>query len=102
MVSPKLEHYTFMVDLFGCAGPLQEAENMIKVMPINHMRMCGRFCWALVEFMVMLRWENVLGLGFLNWSLKILGAVCWYQTSMLLLATGISVRKLNGRERREV
>jgi hypothetical protein len=33
MVSPKLEHYTFMVDLFGYAGPLQEAENMIKVMP---------------------------------------------------------------------
>jgi hypothetical protein len=30
MVSPKLEHYTFMVDLFGHAGPLQEAENTIK------------------------------------------------------------------------
>jgi pentatricopeptide repeat protein len=30
MISPKLEHYTCMVDLLG---HLQEAENMIKVMP---------------------------------------------------------------------
>ncbi len=33
MISPKLEHYTCMVDLRGHAGHLQEAENMIKAMP---------------------------------------------------------------------
>jgi hypothetical protein len=29
-ISAKLEHYTCMVDLLGCAGHLKEAENMIK------------------------------------------------------------------------
>jgi hypothetical protein len=33
MISAKSEHYTCMVDLLGCAGHLQEAENMIKTMP---------------------------------------------------------------------
>jgi hypothetical protein len=27
------EHYTFMVDLLGCAGHLQETENTNKSMP---------------------------------------------------------------------
>jgi pentatricopeptide repeat protein len=31
MISAKLEHYICMVDLLGCAGHLQDAENMIKV-----------------------------------------------------------------------
>jgi pentatricopeptide repeat protein len=33
MVSAKLEHYTCMVNLLGCAGHLQETENMMKAMP---------------------------------------------------------------------
>ncbi len=33
MISAKLEHYTCKVDLLGCVDHLQEAENMIKVMP---------------------------------------------------------------------
>ncbi len=33
MSSAKLEHYTCMVDLLGCAGHLQEAENMVMAMP---------------------------------------------------------------------
>jgi hypothetical protein len=33
MIIAKLERYTCMVDLPGCAGYLQEAENMIKAMP---------------------------------------------------------------------
>jgi pentatricopeptide repeat protein len=33
MISAKLEHYTSMVDLFGRAGHLQEAENMVMAMP---------------------------------------------------------------------
>ncbi|CAM6061539.1 unnamed protein product [Sphagnum tenellum] len=32
-ISAKLEHYTCKIDLLGCAGHLQEAENMIKAMP---------------------------------------------------------------------
>jgi hypothetical protein len=33
MVSAKLEHYTCMVNLLGCASHLQETENMMKAMP---------------------------------------------------------------------
>ncbi len=33
MISEELEHYTFMADLLGCAGHLQETENMNKSMP---------------------------------------------------------------------
>ncbi len=33
MISTKLEHYTYMVNLLGHVDHLQEAENMIKVMP---------------------------------------------------------------------
>jgi hypothetical protein len=29
----KSEHYTYMVDLLGCAGHLHEAKNMVKAMP---------------------------------------------------------------------
>jgi pentatricopeptide repeat protein len=32
-MSAKLENYTYMVELLGRAGHLQEAENMIKAMP---------------------------------------------------------------------
>jgi hypothetical protein len=33
LISAKLEHYTCMVDLLGCAGHLQEPENMVMAMP---------------------------------------------------------------------
>ncbi|CAK9278386.1 unnamed protein product [Sphagnum jensenii] len=33
IISPKLEHYTCIVDLLGCAGHLQEAENIVMEMP---------------------------------------------------------------------
>jgi len=32
IISPKLEHYTCIVDLLGCAGHLQETENMVMEM----------------------------------------------------------------------
>jgi thioredoxin-like negative regulator of GroEL len=32
-IPAKLEHYTCMANLLGCAGHLQEAENMLKAMP---------------------------------------------------------------------
>ncbi|CAM6045849.1 unnamed protein product [Sphagnum compactum] len=33
LISAKLEHYTCMVDLLGCAGHLQESEQMVMAMP---------------------------------------------------------------------
>ncbi len=33
MISAKLEHYTCLVELLGCAGHLQEAENMVMAIP---------------------------------------------------------------------
>jgi hypothetical protein len=33
MISANLEHYTYMVDLLGCAGHLQDAKNMVMAMP---------------------------------------------------------------------
>jgi hypothetical protein len=37
---------------------------------------------------------------FLNWSLKMLWPMSSYETSMLLLTTGIFVKILNGSERK--
>jgi pentatricopeptide repeat protein len=102
MISAKLEHYASMVDLFGHAGHLQEAEKVIKEMPINQMQLCGELCLVLAEFMVMWRWENKLLNKSLSWIVKMLQAMCCYQTYMLLLATRIVIRMFNSRERNEV
>jgi pentatricopeptide repeat protein len=40
-IIPRLEHYACMVDLFGRAGCLDEAENLIKEMPLE----CGSMVW---------------------------------------------------------
>ncbi len=103
MISPTVEHYTCMGDLPGRAGHLQEAENMIKSIPCKpHFAPCMALLGAGRIHGKMLRWENVLLSKLLNWSLKMLQVMCCEQISMLLLATGISVRMLNGRERKEV
>jgi len=70
-ISAKLEHYTCMVDLFGRAGRLHEAENMLKAMPSKPNTGVWR-ALVLAEFMVMWRWENELPNKFLNWNLKML------------------------------
>jgi pentatricopeptide repeat protein len=47
-ITPKLEHYTCIVDLLGCAGRLQEAENMIRAVSLE--TTCGSmdgFAWCL-------------------------------------------------------
>jgi pentatricopeptide repeat protein len=88
MISAKSEHYTCMVDLLGRAGHLQEAENIIKAMPCTPSVLHGRLCLVLAEF--------------LKWSRKIPLVMYCCQTSLLLLATGISVRMLKGRERKKV
>jgi len=70
-ISTKLEHYTCMVDLFGCASRLHEVENMLKAMPCKPNIGVWR-ALVLAEFMVMRRWENELPNKFLNWNLKML------------------------------
>jgi pentatricopeptide repeat protein len=100
MILAKLEHYTCMVDLLGCAGHLQEAENMVMAMPCTpHV---DAWMALLAEFMVMWRLQNVLPNRFLKWSLKMLSVMYCSQTYMLLLARDLSVRMLNGRERKKV
>ncbi|KAH8937689.1 hypothetical protein BDL97_16G041200 [Sphagnum fallax] len=56
-----------------------------------------RLCLVLAEFMVMWRWESKLQNEFLSWTLEILQAMCCYETSMLLLASGISEPMFNNR-----
>ncbi len=82
MISPKLECYTCMVDLLCHAGHLQEAENMIMVMPCKQHVPAWRALLGAWEFMVMCRWGNVLLNEFLNWSLKMLQLMCCYQVSL--------------------
>jgi hypothetical protein len=50
---------------------------------------------SFAHFIEMWSCENMLLNGFLNWSLKMLVVTCCYQTSILLLVTGISVGMLN-------
>jgi pentatricopeptide repeat protein len=101
--SAKLEHNTCMIDLLGRAGRLQEAENMIKPM----------LCEPTVAV-----WEALLGACRIHGNVEMgecvgkqvlelepenaAGYVMLSKTCMLLVATGISVRMLNGRERKEV
>ncbi len=33
MIFAKLEHYSYMVNLLGCANHLQEVDNMVLAMP---------------------------------------------------------------------
>ncbi len=95
IISLKLEHYTCIVDLLGCAAHLQEVENMVMEM-----------AWKLH----VAQWMGLLGACRIHgnvemakriakriskWSLKMLLVTWCYQTSMLLLVTGIFVRMLN-------
>jgi pentatricopeptide repeat protein len=95
MISAKLEHYTCMVDLLGHAGHLQEVENMVMAMPWKPHVVHGWLYLVLAECMVMWRWQKVLPDEFLKWNLTMLLIMRCCQTSMVLLATGISVRMLN-------
>jgi hypothetical protein len=102
MIPAKLEHYTCMVDLLDHVGCLQEAENMIMAVPFKPQVAAWLHCSVLAEFMEIWRWQNVLPNEFLIWSLKMLLVMGCCQTSMLLLATDITVRMLNSRERKKV
>jgi hypothetical protein len=96
MISAKLEHFTCMVDLLGRAGQLQEAENMLMAMPfkpdvaawmtlLSMCRIHGNMEMAehIAKQILEMKPENAAGY-------------------VLLLATGISLRMLNGRKRRKV
>jgi pentatricopeptide repeat protein len=102
MISIKFEHYTCMVNLLGHAGHLEEAEKLVMAMPYEPHVADGCLFSALAEFLGTWRWQNILPIEFLKWSLTMLLVMCCCQTSMLLLAIGISVRMLNGRERKKV
>jgi hypothetical protein len=103
MTSATLECNTCMVGLLCCTGHPQEAENMMKAMPckphvapamalLGNCRIHGNV--EMGEHVA----KQILGLEPGNAAGYMLG----YQTSMLLLATGISLRMLNGRERKKV
>jgi hypothetical protein len=70
--------------------------------PVNHRWLLGWVCLTHAEFMVTWRWQNTMPNEFLKWSLKMLLVMYCCQTSMLLLATYISVRMLNIRETKKV
>jgi hypothetical protein len=95
IISAKLERYTFMDDLLGCAGHLQEAENMVITMPCKLDVAAWVACFALAEIVVIWRWQMAFPNEFLKWSLTMLLGMCCCQTSMLVLATGFSVRTLS-------
>jgi len=95
MISAKLEHCTFTDDLLGCAGHLQEAENMVITMPCKLDVAAWVAGFALAEFVVIWRWHMALPNEFLKWSLTMLLGMCRCQTSMPVLATGFSMRILS-------
>jgi hypothetical protein len=92
MISAKSEHYTCTVDLLGCAGHLQEAENMIKDMP----------CKPLVTV-----WMALLSTCRIHGNLEMGEHVAKLVLELepensVGYATRISVSMLNSRERTEV
>jgi pentatricopeptide repeat protein len=73
-VSPTVEHYACMVDPFGCAGHLHEAEGLIKTMSFEPNAPLWKALVGACRFMVMWRWENTLE-NKLDWTLEMLQAV---------------------------
>jgi pentatricopeptide repeat protein len=101
-ISANSEHYTCMVDLLGRAGHLQEAENMAMAMP------CQPHVGAWMALLSACRMHGNVEMAehvakqILELEPDMLLVMCWCQTSMLLLATGTSVRMLHSRERKKV
>jgi pentatricopeptide repeat protein len=96
MISPKLEHYTCMVNVLGLVGHVQEVENMLKMMPDKYNRVGTCRIYGNVEM------GECVGTQFLNWSLKMPWIMCYYQTFVHLLVINIYLRILNYQERKEV
>jgi hypothetical protein len=57
---------------------------------------------VLAELMVTWSWQNALRNEFCQWSLTMLLVMCCCETSMVLLATIISVRILNSTDKKRV
>jgi pentatricopeptide repeat protein len=103
MISAKLEHYTCMIDLLGRAGHLQEAENMIKPMLHKPTVAVREALLGACRIHGNVEMRECVGKQVLELEPEnAAGYVMLSKTCMLLLATGISVRMLNGRERKEV
>jgi len=102
MISAKLEHYTCMVELLGHAGHLQEVENMVMAMLWKPHVAAQMALLGACRIHGNVEMVECVARQILKWNLTMLLIMVWCQTSMLLLATGISVRMLNVRERKKV
>ncbi len=98
MISAKLDHYTCIVDLLDHSGHLQEAENVIKEMPCKP----NAAVWTAFLGICRIHGNMEMGKHVAKQVLELEPENAAGQTCILLLATGISVRKLNCRERKEV
>ncbi len=49
MISPKLDHYTCMVNVLGLSGHFQEAENMLKMIPNKYSMLGTCKIYSIVE-----------------------------------------------------
>jgi pentatricopeptide repeat protein len=89
-ISTTVEHYACIVDLLGCSGHLQEALDLIQTMPFQPNVAVWMALLGASRFTVMWAWENTLQNKLLKWTLEMPQAMCCYQISMQLLASGIS------------
>jgi pentatricopeptide repeat protein len=96
MISAKLEHFTCMVDLLGHAGQLQEAENMLMAMPFKP----DVAAWIALLSMCRVQGNMAMAEHIAKQILEMKPENA--AVYVLLLATGISLRMLNGRKRRKV
>ncbi len=56
-ISAVMEDYACSVDLLGCVGQLEQAEDLIKMMPCQPSTSVWKDCFVLAEFMAIWRWD---------------------------------------------
>ncbi|CAK9267453.1 unnamed protein product [Sphagnum jensenii] len=95
-----------LIDMYAKCGSMEDAQRVFNEMPsrnvVSRSAMIQGFAMHGYEFMVTWRWENALQHRFLKCTLKILQAMCCYQTSTLLLASRILGGIFSSRERKGV
>jgi pentatricopeptide repeat protein len=96
MISAKLEHFNCVVDLLGRAGQLQEAENMLMAMPFKPDVTAWMALLSACRIHGNMEMAEHIAKQILEMKPEYAGGY------VLLLATGISLRMLNGRKRRKV
>jgi hypothetical protein len=97
-ISARVEHCACLVHPFGRAGHLDEVKDVVKRMPCEPDTSAWSTVLAACRVHCNVRWENLLQTEFLKSTLEMLWAMCCYQTSVLLLASGtISSQTFNDR-----